>query len=46
MGIDAERNADAEHWESMREIYGAIEGVDYPGRRIGDEILFGGTFGV
>lgn len=39
VSVNAQRNANAEHWEAMREVHGAIEGVDDPGWGVGDEIL-------
>jgi hypothetical protein len=46
MRVDAERDADTEHGEAVREVHGAVEGVDDPGRGVGDEVFLRGASGV
>lgn len=38
MAVDGEGDGDAEHGEEVREVDGAVQGVDDPGRGRGDEV--------
>ncbi len=41
-----EGDGDAEHGEEVGVVYGAVEGIDDPGRRGGDEVVSGAAGGV
>lgn len=39
LSLDSETDGDAEHWEQMGEVDGAIEGIDDPRRPFVDEVI-------
>ena len=44
--VYTERDGDAEHGKEVCIVNCAIEGIDYPGWGIGDEVLLGAAFAV
>lgn len=46
VAADDKGDADAEGGEEVDIVYGAVEGVDAPRGRVGDEVVAGGAFGV